>query len=241
MIMSEMKVLFMKSNDMRNFFIVTFISLLLMGLTGCSRPYTKSMQAELDAKPVETKIENLPSIKFAGKELEFKINSDNPTFKFDFGKSYVSLVQLPAHKPEQGLKFISLCECVGFRKSIFIPIVAVLDKNFKTIRHLNFRTQSPTGFTAASYEGLAILESEDRYLFIYSDPGKYGEYADHVSAPMTWTSSTYEKSAGTMYKTTTYHSKQVGLWWRGSAVGAFELSIIDSIGLDRMLQSRSSD
>jgi hypothetical protein len=226
----------LQSNNMRGFISIIFISLFLTGLSGCSRPYTKDMQTELDTKPVETKIEALPAIRFDGDELEFKISAGNPTFEFDFGKSYVALVKLPSYRPEQGLKINSLCECVGFRKSVFIPIVAVLDKNFKSRKNINFRTQSPTGFTAASYEGLAILEPEDSYLLVYSNPEKYGKYADHVTAPFTSTSSTYERSGGTLYKTTTYHSGQMGLWWRGSAVGAFELSLIDSVGLDRMLK-----
>jgi len=234
--MNEIKSRFPISNHMRDLVFVIFISLFLIGLTGCSRPYTKEMQAELDTKPVETKIENLPTLKVEDKELEFKINANNPTFKFDFGKSYVSLVKLPPYKTGKGIKLNSLCECVGFRKSVFIPLVAVLDKNFKPRKNLKFRTQSPTGFTAASYEGLAILEPEDSYLFVYSDPRKYGKYADHVSAPFTSTSSTYERSGGTLYKTTTYHSRQMGVWWRGSAVGAFELKMIDSVGLDRMLK-----
>jgi hypothetical protein len=230
------KLKYIKSKHQRSFFVMTFISLLLIGLSGCSRPYTKAMQAGLDTKPVESKTANIPPIPFTGEELEFKINSDSPTFNFDFGKSYVSLVKLPAHNPEQVLKINSICECVGFTKSIFIPIVAVLDNDFNTTKHLNFRTKSPTGFTAASYEGFTTLAPEDRYLFVYSDPRKYGEYADHVSAPMTWNTSTYSKSGSTVYKTTTYHSQQVGLWWRGSAVGVFSLSLIGASELDDMLK-----
>ncbi|MCW8825931.1 MAG: hypothetical protein OQK78_05850 [Gammaproteobacteria bacterium] len=71
---------------------------------------------------------------------------------------------------------------------------------------------------------------------VYSNPEKYGKYGDHAQAPFTSTSSTYSRTGGTLYKTTTYHSGQMGLWWRGSAVGAFELSLIDSVGLDRMLK-----
>jgi len=235
--MNDKEILVTKLNRIRNFTILVFASLFVVGLSGCSRPYTKDMQSELDTKPVETKISNLPAIAVKGGELQFEIGPDNPTFKFDFGKSYVSLVKLPPYQPGQALKFSSLCECVGFRKSVFIPLVAVLDKNFEPSKNLKFRTQSPSGLsTPARYEALATLEPEDRYLFIYSDPSKYGEYAGHVTAPFTSTTSTYTKSSGVLYKTTTYHSRQMGLWWRGSAVGAFELNIIDSADIGEMLE-----
>lgn len=225
-----------KSEDVKLNRIIKLLFLTLIiasTFSSCSRPYTKRMEKELMSRPVEEDIKNVDIIKFSAKKLKFKINDDNHVIDFKSGRSYVTLVELPAYEPGKVIKLKSLCECIGIRKSIYIPEVAILDKNFKPLKNMNFTTRSPTAFDAASYESYFKVEKEDRYLFIYTNKERFGKYADHVMAPMQHTTVKYEKKAGTVYKTTTYHSEMTGLWWRGSAVGSFKIWLLDESELKK--------
>lgn len=212
-------------------FVIILSVFLITGLTACSRPYTASMKVNLESRTVETRTEDLEPLRFGEDSFKFTIDESSPVFLTESGKSYVALVELPPGKAGKVLHFKSLCECLGLRKSIFIPNVLVLDENHQPLKYLNFQTRPQTMWDGASYEGFSSIAPEDRFLFIYSDPAKYGKPAENLSVPYTYTSTEYRSYTNT--QVTTYHTSSMGLWWTGSAVGSFKLRIIDPAELEK--------
>ena len=212
-------------------FAIILSGVILMVITACSRPYTATMKENLKSRSIETRTENLMPLKFEDDPFKFSINEDNPVFQTESGKSYVALVELPPYQEGRALQFKSICECFGFRKSIYIPNVLVLDENHQPLKYLNFQTRPQTMWDGASYEGFSRIAPQDRFLFIYSDPTKYGKPADNLSVPYTYTTTEYRSYTNT--QVTTYHTSSMGLWWRGSAVGSFKLRIIDAAKLEK--------
>ena len=64
-----------------------------------------------------------------------KIEKEAPKHRLANGESPVALFRLPDYSGPYSLKVTSLCNCVGFRKSMLVPSGVFLDEQFGALEH----------------------------------------------------------------------------------------------------------
>ena len=183
---------------------------------------SKRVLEDLEAQPAIGSFAELPVETMKSDVLRFTIDEDSPVFETNLGKSWVALVELPQEAAGRGLELKSLCGCLGFRKSIYIPNALVLDDAFRPTKFMDF-VAIPPAYDAASYIGKTVIGERDRYLFIYADPAAFDKKADFVTAPYHYTTQEVQGD----WIVTTYHTANMSLWWKGAARGDLKVRLID--------------
>lgn len=205
--------------------VIGFSLFLIAGLSGCASGLAQKQKLLAEAAPAKN-LGELPRQKLEiGKKFPFEITEKCEAFEFPTGKSYTVLFELPAFKETSTVEVKSYCDCVGLAKNVFIPIGVLLDGNFSKVGDIEFLTHAQTMWEPVHFVAEVPLRAGDRYLLVYSDPKKYGQPADRVYADVTRV--TRERMdyirKGTVKET--YTSAQVGVWWKGDAVGKIQVLV----------------
>lgn len=204
--------------------MIFYVSLNLC-LLGCGGYSSKSQQILDERAPVQN-LSDLQRYKLeCDNKLAYRISEKSEIFDFGTGKSYVVLFELPDYKDYSTIEIKSYCDCLGLTKNVFIPIGLLLDKEFNKINEIKFNPHSNTFTEPVHYIAEVVLDERDKYLLIYSDPKKYGKPADSVSVDVTnvRTERMDYIRKGTVKET--YSTSNVGVWWKGDAVGDIQVLI----------------
>ncbi len=122
-------------------------------------------------------------------EVKAKIEKNGETFDLPNGKAPAVLFKLPAYKTPYSITVKGTCNCVGFSKSVFFPIVAVFDETFvETLRVDEDQVKvhdNPWGLKRV-YNLEATLDvdearSSSRYLLVYTRGDLLNTQIDRMS------------------------------------------------------------
>jgi len=115
------------------------------------------------------------------------IDKSAPTYPFSSGQSPAMLFRLPEYSGPYELLIFSLCNCLGFSKSIFVPSGAFLDDTLQQTHDLpevEFQTHSG-GMKPYNVEATIVIDEErrgDRFLLLYTRGESAGERQGHLDA-----------------------------------------------------------
>ena len=115
------------------------------------------------------------------------IDKSAPTYPFNSGQSPAMLFRLPEYRGPYELSIFSLCNCLGFSKSIFVPSGAFLDDMLQQTHDLpedEFQTHSG-GMKPYNVEATIVIDEErkaDRFLLLYTRGERAGERQGHLDA-----------------------------------------------------------
>lgn len=167
-------------------FLCTFLAISALFIS-CTSPVPSHIAA-LDESPVTSlSYENLQFEKLpAPGNVAFEVSSALPVLEFNTGKSFVKAFELPEAGKPIAIRLRSYL--VGSfdikRTYIFAPSVILLDKKYRTIRHIDqskFEYAVPsltetTGYRAM-LEGYIFIEGEkpkEKYLIVYTKHSQLG-------------------------------------------------------------------
>jgi len=112
-----------------------------------------------------------------------------PYFRLPYGETIAVLFKLPDYSSPYTLKVVSLCDCNGFKKRIFVPSGDFLNAEFKQTHRFeeNELKTNEQGFTKAyNFEAAIQMNDErktDRYLLLYTRADLIGKMADKLNIP----------------------------------------------------------
>jgi hypothetical protein len=114
------------------------------------------------------------------KKVSAKIEKEDPQYGFAQGQSPAVLFNLPESKFPYTLKVSSVCNCLGFSKSIFVPSGVFLNADFIETAKLEEDDLKSKG---SGVEALLLIEGQrlsDRYLLVYSRGDLLGQTAGKI-------------------------------------------------------------
>jgi Maltose operon periplasmic protein precursor (MalM) len=129
------------------------------------------------------------AVPFLKGKAKRKIEKDERTYALPYGESPAALFKLPDYTSPYTLKVTSLCNCIGFRKSMLVPSGLFLDADFKQTRKFeeaDLKTNQPgfkKGMNAGASFDINETRKSDRYLLIYTRADLLGQTADKLNAP----------------------------------------------------------
>ena len=199
--------------------IAIFSLSLNLCLLGCGG-YSARSQKFLDERVPTQKFSDLGRHNLEhNKKCAYEISKKSDVFDFETGRSYAILFELPNFNDSSSVEIKSYCDCFGLAKNVFIPIALLLDKDFNKINEIKFNTHIPTFSEPVHFVAEVELDAKDKYVLIYSDPKRYGKPADSVSANVTHVKTERMDYIRKGMVKETYSTAQVGVWWKGNAVG----------------------
>jgi hypothetical protein len=122
-------------------------------------------------------------------KVKHGIDKAAPTYSFISGQSPAVLFRLPEYRGPYELLIFSLCNCLGFSKSIFVPSGAFLDDTMQQTHDLpevEFQSHSG-GMKAYNVEATIVIGDErkaDRFLLLYTRGDAAGERQGRVTTLM---------------------------------------------------------
>lgn len=114
------------------------------------------------------------------KKVSGKIEKEDPQYGFAQGQSPAVLFKLPESTLPYTLKVSSVCNCLGFSKSIFVPSGVFLNADFIETTKLEEDDLKSKG---SGIEALLLIEGQrlsDRYLLVYSRGDLLGQTAGKI-------------------------------------------------------------
>jgi hypothetical protein len=115
------------------------------------------------------------------KKVSGQIEKEDPQYGFAQGQSPAVLFKLPESTVPYTLKVSSVCNCFGFKKSIFVPSGVFLNADFIETSKLEEDDLKSKG---SGIEALLLMEGQrlsDRYLLVYSRGDLLGQTAGTIA------------------------------------------------------------
>jgi hypothetical protein len=211
----------------KNAFLPSLLLLLGVVLAGCGSNPSKAQKFMEESAPVRKVSEFQRKMLEPDKPVHYTFSEKSDASRFDTGKSYAVLFELPPYKDFTRIEIKSYCDCLGLSKYVFIPIGVLLDETFNRIGEIKFVTHSQTMWEPVHFVSEVDLDKKDRYVLIYSDPSRYGKPADNVYADVVHVrTDQLDNNKGTVMKT--YTDAKEGVWWEGAAVGEIQVLVKSS-------------
>ena len=209
----------------KNSLLVALLLSLSVVLPGCGSNPSKAQRFMEESAPIKKVAEFERNKLEQDKAVKYVFSEKSDVSKFETGKSYAVLFELPAFKDSSSVEIKSYCDCFGLTKNVFIPIAVLLDEGFNKTGEISFVTHSQTMWEPVHFVSEVALDKKDRYLLIYSDPGRYGKPADRVYADVVHvrTERMDYIRKGTVKET--YTDAKEGVWWEGAATGEIQVLV----------------
>lgn len=180
---------------------IAWFAALALSLASGPAVSKKSFAASQDAKPAsqspaeiarllaeQGKISVLPAPKGKVKR-KIEPGAGEPYFRLPYGETIAVLFKLPDYSSPYLLKVVSLCNCNGLKKNIFVPSGDFLDAEFKPTHRFEeseLKTNEQGYTKAYNFEAVIQMNDErktDRYLLIYTRADLVGKMADKMNIP----------------------------------------------------------
>ena len=170
-------------------YLVLHVSVLSLLLSSCANVTPGMLRTSLDQRPVccsDFSQMKFTELKYGDGEL-FDVGQESPVYQFPEGKSRFIAVKYPPR--EQGRMLLMIMKNnnastpEGLRHYYFLPVAYTLDENYQVKRKLTPNMEkvrvnmSKNNWVYVKH----MLEDDERYAVIFSDPAQHGKKVVFVS------------------------------------------------------------